>query len=30
VAERGGHFAPMEAPEVLVDDLREFFRPLRS
>ena len=30
VAEKGGHFAPMEAPEILVDDLREFFRPLRG
>jgi pimeloyl-ACP methyl ester carboxylesterase len=30
VSERGGHFAPMEAPEVLVDDIRAFFRPLRS
>jgi pimeloyl-ACP methyl ester carboxylesterase len=27
--ERGGHFAAMEQPEVLVSDLREFFRPLR-
>ena len=27
--ERGGHFAAMEQPEVLVNDLREFFRPLR-
>ncbi|RBY77583.1 epoxide hydrolase [Geodermatophilus sp. TF02-6] len=27
--ERGGHFAAMEQPEVLVDDVREFFRPLR-
>jgi pimeloyl-ACP methyl ester carboxylesterase len=26
----GGHFAPMEEPERLVDDLRAFFRPLRS
>jgi pimeloyl-ACP methyl ester carboxylesterase len=30
VMDRGGHFAPMEVPGVLVDDLREFFRPLRS
>ncbi len=30
VAEKGGHFAPMEAPEVLVKDVREFFRPLRA
>jgi pimeloyl-ACP methyl ester carboxylesterase len=27
---RGGHFAAMEEPELLVEDLREFFRPLRS
>ncbi len=26
---RGGHFAAMEAPELLAHDLREFFRPLR-
>jgi pimeloyl-ACP methyl ester carboxylesterase len=26
---RGGHFAPMEEPELLVDDIRSFFRPLR-
>jgi pimeloyl-ACP methyl ester carboxylesterase len=26
---RGGHFAPMEEPELLVDDIRGFFRPLR-
>jgi len=28
--ERGGHFAALEQPEVLVNDLREFFRPLRG
>ncbi len=28
-AERGGHFPALEAPEVLIDDLRRFFRPLR-
>lgn len=28
--ERGGHFAPVEAPEAIVADLREMFRPLRS
>jgi pimeloyl-ACP methyl ester carboxylesterase len=28
--ERGGHFAPAEEPELLVDDLRAFFRPLRG
>ncbi|MEV6282334.1 epoxide hydrolase [Kribbella sp. NPDC051770] len=27
--ERGGHFAAMEVPELLTDDLRAFFRPLR-
>jgi pimeloyl-ACP methyl ester carboxylesterase len=26
---RGGHFAPTEEPELLVDDIRGFFRPLR-
>jgi pimeloyl-ACP methyl ester carboxylesterase len=26
----GGHFAPMEEPELLVEDLRAFFRPLRA
>src|SRR5579863_6493602 len=27
--DRGGHFAAMEAPDLLIDDMREFFRPLR-
>jgi microsomal epoxide hydrolase len=27
---RGGHFAALEEPEALVNDIREFFRPLRS
>jgi pimeloyl-ACP methyl ester carboxylesterase len=27
---RGGHFAAMEEPELLVEDMRAFFRPLRS
>ncbi len=27
---RGGHFAALEEPELLVEDLREFFRPLRE
>jgi microsomal epoxide hydrolase len=27
---RGGHFAAMEEPDLLVEDLRAFFRPLRS
>ena len=26
---RGGHFAAMEQPELLLDDVRSFFRPLR-
>jgi pimeloyl-ACP methyl ester carboxylesterase len=26
----GGHFAPMEEPKHLVDDIRAFFRPLRQ
>jgi epoxide hydrolase len=26
---RGGHFAAMEEPQLLVDDMRAFFRPLR-
>ena len=25
----GGHFAAMEVPDLLVGDVREFFRPLR-
>jgi pimeloyl-ACP methyl ester carboxylesterase len=25
----GGHFAPMEEPAKLVEDIRSFFRPLR-
>jgi pimeloyl-ACP methyl ester carboxylesterase len=27
--DRGGHFAAMEAPDLLTDDVRKFFRPLR-
>ena len=27
---RGGHFAALEEPQLLVEDIREFFRPLRS
>ncbi len=27
---RGGHFAALEQPAALADDIREFFRPLRS
>ena len=27
---RGGHFAPMEEPALLVDEIRSFFRPLRG
>jgi len=30
VAERGGHFAPMKQPEMLVDDVRALFRTLRA
>jgi pimeloyl-ACP methyl ester carboxylesterase len=26
----GGHFAAMEEPKLLVDDIRAFFRPLRE
>jgi hypothetical protein len=26
----GGHFAALEEPELLVNDIREFFRPLRN
>jgi pimeloyl-ACP methyl ester carboxylesterase len=26
----GGHFAPMERPDALIDELRSFFRPLRA
>ena len=26
---RGGHFAALEEPDLLVNDIREFFRPLR-
>ena len=26
---RGGHFAALEAPDLLADDVRAFFRPLR-
>ena len=27
--DRGGHFAAMEAPDLLVDDIRAFFHHLR-
>lgn len=27
--DRGGHFASLEEPELLVQDVRDFFRPLR-
>ena len=30
IFERGGHFAAMEAPDLLVGDVREFFRAHRS
>ncbi|MGF1598981.1 MAG: epoxide hydrolase family protein [Acidimicrobiales bacterium] len=29
VFDRGGHFAPVERPDVVADELRAFFRPLR-
>ena len=29
VTDRGGHFAALEEPKALIDDLTEFFRPLR-
>ena len=29
IHDRGGHFAALEEPELLVGDIREFFRPLR-
>jgi pimeloyl-ACP methyl ester carboxylesterase len=28
--DRGGHFAAMEQPDLLVDDIRAFFRELRA
>ena len=28
--EKGGHFPAAEEPKLLVDDLRAFFRPIRS
>jgi hypothetical protein len=28
--ERGGHFPAMEVPDLLVSDIRAFFRPLRT
>ena len=28
--DRGGHFAAMEEPDLLVDDIRAFFRSLRG
>ncbi|HSD71272.1 MAG TPA: alpha/beta hydrolase, partial [Thermoanaerobaculia bacterium] len=27
---RGGHFAAFEEPELLAEDIRDFFRPLRK
>jgi len=27
---RGGHFAAMEEPDALAQEVREFFRPLRG
>jgi pimeloyl-ACP methyl ester carboxylesterase len=28
--DRGGHFPAMETPDLLADDIRTFFRPLRA
>src|SRR3546814_6285360 len=28
--DRGGHFAPAEVPELIVDDIRAMFRPMRG
>jgi microsomal epoxide hydrolase len=30
VKSSGGHFAPMEEPEVLIDEIRKFFNPHRK
>ena len=30
VAARGGHFAALEQPELMAQDIREFFRPMRA
>jgi epoxide hydrolase len=30
VYERGGHYAAHEVPELLIDDIRQFFRQLRQ
>jgi microsomal epoxide hydrolase len=30
VAPRGGHFAALEQPDVLLEEIRAFFRPLRG
>jgi len=30
VMKKGGHFAAMEQPEALAEDVRAFYRPLRS
>ena len=30
VKSSGGHFAPMEEPEVLIDEIRKFFNPYRN
>lgn len=29
VHDRGGHFAPAEEPDAVINDLRDAFRPLR-
>ncbi|WP_240498086.1 hypothetical protein [Williamsia sp. 1135] len=30
ITDRGGHFAALEEPAILIHDISEFFRPLRS
>ena len=30
VADKGGHFAPMEVPDLMIDDIRAFFREFRT
>ncbi len=29
ISDKGGHFAPAEVPDIMVDDIRAFFRTLR-
>lgn len=30
IEDRGGHFAALEEPELLIEDISAFFRPLRQ